>query len=387
MLMYPEKGQERYEWLVETRLLAGSKESIWDPLPQLKLKRFSNYMPKTTVKVGSKTYKLREDGKFSRKCLILARSRPELLAKLDTLIGFYELSVYPRTLFVPNETLIIPNDKAKLMNYIISKQPIQPYQEPAHNAKKVLVSDAMSQVQALKKTPTTTKMVHLKRLFIMRIKRKIDRYGESRILFDTYKELSDFSQKDGARIQRGQDVNLHPTNQDFEIHDEMSLKKTQLRELLSSISVKRRLTKYFAEAILEEYKGDASHVVYVSFGTTIAVNEPHVIGEHFKSHRHEEADTQIPLHILHSFEVNAAQHSTPLHFDVISVDTDVLIILMDLVSHGYLNTSTRVTLHAGKGRNVKTIDIMERIRCIGVKKARAFLVFMSSKEVIGVANL
>ena len=50
-------------------------------------------MPKTTVKVGSKTYKLREDVKFSRKCLILARSRPELLAKLDTLIGFYELSV------------------------------------------------------------------------------------------------------------------------------------------------------------------------------------------------------------------------------------------------------------------------------------------------------
>ena len=146
------------------------------------------------------------------------------------------------------------------MNYIISKQPIQLYQEPAPNAKRVLVGDAMSDVQALKKTPTTTKMVHLKRLFIMRIKRKIDRYGESRILFDTYKELSDFRLKDGARIQRGQDVDLHPTNQDFEIHDEMSLKKTQLRELLSSISVKRRLTKYFAEAILEEYKGDASHV-------------------------------------------------------------------------------------------------------------------------------
>ena len=105
------------------------------------------------------------------------------------------------------------------MNYIISKQPIQPYQEPAPNAKRVLVSDAMSDEQALKKTPTTTKMVHLKRLFIMRIKRKIDRHGESRILFDTYKESSDFSLKDGARIQRGQDVNLHPTNQDFEIHD------------------------------------------------------------------------------------------------------------------------------------------------------------------------
>ena len=129
---------------------------------------------------------------------------------------------------MPNGTLIIPKDKAKLMNYIISKQPIQLYQEPAPNAKRVLVGDAMSDVQALKKTPTTTKMVHLKRLFIMRIKRKIDRYGESRILFDTYKELSDFRLKDGARIQRGQDVALHPTNQDFEIHDEMSLKKTQL---------------------------------------------------------------------------------------------------------------------------------------------------------------
>ena len=92
------------------------------------------------------------------------------------------------------------------------------------------------------------KIVH--EAFIKRIKPKIDKYGESRILFDMYKELSDFSLKDGARMQRGQDVDLHLTKQDFEIHDEMSLKKTQLSELHSSISVKRRLTKYFAEAIL-----------------------------------------------------------------------------------------------------------------------------------------
>ena len=91
---------------------------------------------------------------------------------------------------------------------------------------------------------------------------------------------------------------------DYEIHDEMSIKKTSLKELYSSTETKRRLTKYFAEGLLLEYKDDPFHTVIVSYETTIAINEPHSLPDTLTSHRHEEADTQIPLHILFSIEVN-----------------------------------------------------------------------------------
>ena len=109
--------------------------------------------------------------------------------------------------------------------------------------------------------------------------------------------MSDFSLKDGAREQRAQN-GLNATPGNFDIHDEMSLKRTTLRELFCSIPTKRRLTTYFAEAVLSEYNGDSNHVVIVSYGTNIAINKPHTLDESFRSHRHEEADTQIPLHII-----------------------------------------------------------------------------------------
>ena len=38
---YPEKGQARYEEFIQQRLKIGSPLSVWDRIPQLKLKRFS----------------------------------------------------------------------------------------------------------------------------------------------------------------------------------------------------------------------------------------------------------------------------------------------------------------------------------------------------------
>ena len=125
ILTFPEKGQTRYEWLLQTRIPMGSPKSIWDRLPQLKLKRFANWMPKTSIKVGNKIYKLREDKEFMSKCVVLSRSRPELLGKLDELIGHYEMSVFPRcrALFSSDGRLFISKDMSHLMNLIIEKQP------------------------------------------------------------------------------------------------------------------------------------------------------------------------------------------------------------------------------------------------------------------------
>ena len=376
ILSYPEKGQERYEWLVENRILEGSPESIWDPLPQIKIKRFANWMPKTTLKVNNKIYKVRHNRQFQSKCLLVAKSRPELLAKLDYLMGKYEMSVFPCSLFTSDGRLIIGKDKAKLMTQIIQKKPQKKIDNKIEEKKKVIIIDAMCEVRALKKYHDTTKMIHLKELFIQRIKIKIEPYPEAHLLFDTYHELSDFSLKDGARDDRAQNALGTTTTGDYEIHDEMSIKKTSLNELFSSTPTKRRLTKYLAIGVLDEYENDPHHAVIASYGPTIAINKPHVLPDTFMSHSHEEADTQIPLHILFSIEYNALTHLA-LHFDVHSVDSDVLCLLLDLVSHYAepIKPSTSIILHTGRGKQKKPVDIKERMECIGVKKCQGLLGF------------
>ena len=156
---------------------------------------------------------------------------------------------------------------------------------------------------------------------------------------------------------------------DYEIHDEMSIKKTSLNELFSSTPTKRRLTKYLGEGVLDEYENDLLHALIASFGTTIAINKPHVLPDTFLSHSHEEADTQIPLNILFSIEYNALTRLA-LHFDVYSVDSDVFILLLDLVSHypEPIKPSTSIILHTGRGKLKKAVDIKEHMECVGVKK-------------------
>ena len=60
-LQYPEKGQIAYEAFVTDRHMAGSNQSIWDPMKKMKLKNFTNWTQKTKFKFGDKVIKLRED--------------------------------------------------------------------------------------------------------------------------------------------------------------------------------------------------------------------------------------------------------------------------------------------------------------------------------------
>ena len=61
-------------------------------------------------------------------------------------------------------------------------------------------------------------------------------------------------------------------------------------------------------------------------GTTVQINQPHSLAESMSTHNHEEADTTIPLHVI-----DPIGDSTLKDIDVWSPDTDVLILLMDLV--------------------------------------------------------
>jgi len=106
-----EKGQlglANYETFIEQRILSRSTTSIWDRMQKLKLKNHSTWMAKKTVREADKVIKLREKRQLLARFLVNQQSWTELVPKLPTTIGDYEMSVIPRSLFANDGSLLIP---------------------------------------------------------------------------------------------------------------------------------------------------------------------------------------------------------------------------------------------------------------------------------------
>ena len=84
-------------------------------------------------------------------------------------------------------------------------------------------------------------------------------------------------------------------------------------------------------------------------------------------HTHEEADTLIQNQVL------ASATEQPCHeICVSSADTDVFILLIDLISRGLLASQTRLKFLTGKGRTYCEKDEIERVRVINARKCQGF---------------
>jgi len=84
-----------------------------------------------------------------------------------------------------------------------------------------------------------------------------------------------------------------------------------------------------------------------------------------KEHTHEETDTLVPNQVWRSIDEHLSQEIC-----VSSPDTDVLVLLLDLVSrsrHGNLNNLKFLT---GKGANYREIDVMQRVQAIEIHKCQ-----------------
>ena len=110
--------------------------------------------------------------------------------------------------------------------------------------------------------------------------------------------------------------------------------------------------------------------VFVSYENRTQINAPYhqTLEADFKLHDHSEADTLIPLHIIHCIREPAFKY-----IEVESLDTDVLILLIDLVASGKLGAMTNLLLRAGKGNKRFSLDIKERFAALGLPKTRGLL--------------
>jgi len=73
-------------------------------------------------------------------------------------------------------------------------------------------------------------------------------------------------------------------------------------------------------------------------------------------HTHEEENTLIPNQVLHSLNEHL-----PHKICVSLPDTDVLVLLLDLVSRGHHVSLNRLMFLTGKGLNYREIDVIQRV--------------------------
>ena len=390
ILIRDEKGQLAYKTLVDERLLTHSTISIWNPMKKLKLKTHSTWMSKQNARVGEKIIKLGEERQLLTRFLVIQQSRPELVPKLAATITEYEMSVLPRSLFANDGSLLIPTDKSSLMHAVeeqkdmsISEEPSDttaavaqdveakvdsdnirviglPLEENSNVNEDAIIFDGMAVLQSMKKTSAMTKIINLKTAFVKRMKRLMKGYTEGCIVFDKYLKAS---LKDKTCAKHAAKV----SSTEFMVHDEMNIAKVTLKELLASSKTKSQLTELLTTALLEAFEGSNQDLV-VSYVEKIRSNRSELLQQDMMTHNHEEADKIIPLDVL---EIICESRFKTI--DVRSLDTDVLVLLMDLVANGNLESPTTLRFLTGKGAKYKAIDVCCRVSAIGVEKSKGLI--------------
>ena len=219
---------------------------------------------------------------------------------------------------------------------------------------KVLIVDAMGILQSMTKTPTMLKLSDLQNAFHKRIENMMAGYDEGRVVFDRYLEQS---LKNKTRQKRA------TTCVQYEVHPQMKLIMS-IKELLSASSTKKKLTCMLGQGRLEYFSKD----LYSSL-KLVVVYDTFIKGHDFEEmHTHEEADTLIPHQVIAS-----AATGTLREINVWSPDTDVLLLLVDLVSWGHIAAPTSLKFVTGKGSKKREIDIFERVLVIGHHKCQGLL--------------
>ena len=220
---------------------------------------------------------------------------------------------------------------------------------------KVCIIDAMAIVQAIKKGPSMLNCFDFAQAFVRIICSMLSGYDEGRVIFDRYLNNSLKAQTRGKRSG-----GVDPVK--FDIKDSTSIKLVPLRTLLSHIETKSQLTEYLGKALLHEFLESRKRLIVV-YGTSTYSNQPDAFAPSIAEHSHEEADTLIPMHVLDASRSDV--------IDVYSPDTDVFILLMDLISTN--NIQGELYFITGKGTSKRTIDIRARSLAIGNEKSKGLI--------------
>ena len=340
------KGEAAFKIFVANRLVkATAKISMWDPVKKLSLRSFANWQKKERCIVNKKVIKLREDRQLLARFLVIQRSRPELLQKLNDVIGKYKFSTIPRSVFSTYGQLFIPTDKRAFVKPLESHVDAADLAETAteQSAKRICIIDVMAEFA---------------KVFTNIIKNILDNYEEGLVIFDRYIENS-------LKFQTRVKGNSGTAPIKFQINDETNIKNVPLKIFLSHVEAKSQLTKYLGEILLREYHG-SRFLLIVVYGTTTYSNRPAVFSPTFLHHNHEEADTIISLHVLDALDLLPY-----CNIYVRSPDTDIFVMLIDLCASHEL--AGRINFVTGQGKFHRSIEVKRISAALGDEKSKALI--------------
>lgn len=349
------KGDTAYHEFVTSRLLTSSKGSLWDPMKKLQLKMFGSNPKQRKDKQGQKVTELSRDRALLTRFLLIMDVRPDLV-NMREVIGEYELSAYPRSLFTSDGLIYIPTDKSELM---AATERLHKEDTAVPTDFSVVVIDGMVELQGLRIDTHVNTCAKLADQFISVICKRGKGAHELRVLFDRYLETS---LKDQTRAKRAK----CSTPVLFHISDAMDLRYINMKQLLSHKDTKNQLTLYLKEKLLPRF-ASSNQLLVCAAGTDVKSNFADAVPMEMKVHDHEEADTLIPLHCIH-----AASSHPGCTIHVHSVDTDVYVLLVFIYS---FLPPCQLLLHAGKGRTARIINIGETVKDLGPSHAKALPAF------------
>ena len=280
---------------------------------------------------------------------------------MERVIGMYEMAVIPRAMFSNDGSLLTPNNKSSFI-HVIESQPTPFVTDSVEDAApldssntwidniqlpedcvRVAIIDAMAVVQEIKKTPQMKKMSDLRTVFCKKIDRRSKGYTEVRVIFDQYL-LNSLKEK--TRAKRAS--NLQSALLNYHVNENMTLASVSMKDLLSSSQTKQSLTEFLADGLLASFSGS----LIVVHGTQ-ARGKNCDVSPSVSTHSHEEADTLIPLHVIDSLS-----SCTMIEIDVFCADTDVLVLLMDLVANGYHGPMTKLNFVKSGKKGSSGKDVM-----------------------------
>ena len=111
-----EIGKKLFETLVTDRIKT-NKVNLWSPMKRRKLLTWKDSEKVLKLSCKDKVIELKEDRSLFAKLMAVCKSRPEI--NIKEVIGQYEFSVAPRSLFAPDGTMLHCSAESALMTILV----------------------------------------------------------------------------------------------------------------------------------------------------------------------------------------------------------------------------------------------------------------------------